>query len=452
MRGTGGAGSLRRMAALHKTLLPRSLFGRALLILLAPIVLLQLVVAGLFVNRHYAGVTQQMTGAVALELVYAVEAVERAPDAAEAREALERLARPLGLRLSLTPRATVLPGARLRPLDVSGEALAETLRALVPRPLAVDLVTDPRDAIVTVATAKGALEARIPRKRVIASNPHILLVWMTGTAALLAVVAVVFLRNQVRPIRALAGAAEAFGKGRAIPFRPAGAEEVRRAGAAFLDMRRRIERAIEQRTNMLTGVSHDLRTPLTRMKLALEMVDDGPEIAELRRDVDEMERMLAEYLDFARGGQGEAPAPTDPRALLEAAVADARRSGAQVEVEADEAPGPVVLREVAVRRALHNLLDNAARHGTRVLATLRIGRGWAEFAVEDDGPGIPEADRERAFRPFTRLDESRNQDKGGGVGLGLAIAQDIALAHGGALTLEDGSRLGGLRAVLRLPR
>lgn len=439
------------MAGLHKTLAPRSLFGRALLILLVPIVLLQLVVAGLFVNRHYAGVTRQMSGAVALELVYAVEVVERAETPAEAQRALDQLARPLGLGLRLEPGAQVTPGAAVRLWDVSGEALARTLAEVIGRPMAVDLTADPRAARLRLDTAKGVLAAEVPRRRVIASNPHILLVWMTATAALLAVVAVVFLRNQVRPIRQLAAAAEAFGRGRNEPFRPGGAEEVRRAGAAFLDMRRRIERAIEQRSNMLYGVSHDLRTPLTRMKLTLEFLDEGPEVEDLRRDLAEMERMLDEFLDFARGGQGELAAAVDPVALAEAAAADARRTGAEVTVEAAPAD-PVILREAAVRRALANLLDNAARHGARAVLSLREGRGFVEFAVEDDGPGIPEPDRERAFRPFTRLDPARNQDKGGGVGLGLAIAQDIARAHGGALTLEDGTRLGGLRAVLRLPR
>ncbi|MEM6440605.1 MAG: ATP-binding protein [Pseudomonadota bacterium] len=442
------------MASPYKKFLPRSLFGRALMILLLPIVLLQLVVAGLFVQRHYAGVTEQMAGAVALELLYAVDVVEAAESVEAARAGLEALAAPLGLTLALDPDAQVTPGARARFLDVSGEALASTMRRVLDRPLSADLVSHAGAADLRIETARGALRALIPRKRVIASNPHILLVWMTATAALLTVVAVLFLRNQVRPIRHLAVAAEDFGRGRSGAFRPSGAEEVRRAGAAFLDMRRRIERAIEQRTTMLFGVSHDLRTPLTRMKLALAMVDPGPETNELRRDVEEMERMLDAFLDYARGGQGEAAAPTDPAALLEGAVADARRAGGEVALEiADPPDAPLVLRETAVRRALANLLENARRYGgRRAVATLRLGRGWVEFAVEDDGPGIPEARREDAFRPFTRLDASRNQNLGGGTGLGLAIALDIAHAHGGTLLLEDGPRWGGLRAVLRLPR
>lgn len=443
------------MARPFKSYLPRSLFGRALMIVLVPIAALQLVVAGLFIKSHYAGVTQQMSASVAAELIYAIQAVEQAPDIAEARARLETLARPLGITLALDPGAD-LPAERSRLFfEVSGNALADSMRARIDRPMAIELTRYGGDIEVKIQTAVGVMRALIPRKRVIASNPHILLVWMVGAAALLAVVAVLFLRNQVRPIRELASAAEAFGKGRAVPFRPAGAEEVRRAGAAFLDMRRRVERAIAQRSNMLYGVSHDLRTPLTRLKLSLELADPGPDTDEMKRDLHEMERMLEEFLDYARGGAGEEPRETDPEALLEEAAADSRRGGAEVVTRLAEdslAPAPVTLHERAVRRALANLLDNAARYGTRAEATLRLGRSFLEFSVEDDGPGIPAESREAAFRPFSRLDAARNQDKGGGVGLGLAIAQDIARAHGGAITLEDGQRLGGLRAVLRLPR
>ncbi|WP_339946980.1 ATP-binding protein [uncultured Albimonas sp.] len=443
------------MVRAYKKYLPRSLFGRALVILLAPIVLLQLVVAGLFIQNHYAGVTQQMAGSVALELIYAVNAVETAADVEGARIRLENIARPLGMTLALDPGVSVPEATAQNFYDVSGNALAERLRLDIARPMSIDLVRYNRDVEVKIQTAKGVLRALIPRKRTIASNPHILLVWMVATAVLLAVVAVLFLRNQVKPIRHLANAAEGFGRGRVVPFRPGGAEEVRRAGAAFLDMRRRVERAMEQRTNMLYGVSHDLRTPLTRMRLAVEMLDPTPDRDDLAKDIAEMERMLSAFLDFARGGAGETAVEADPLALLETAAADARRAGAQVGVgltEDSRQPEPVTLRPGAIGRALGNLLSNAARHGDRVEARLRLGRMFVEWTVEDDGPGIPEALRETALRPFARLDESRNQNDGGGVGLGLAIALDIARAHGGALALERSETLGGLRVVLRIPR
>ncbi|MGG7567422.1 ATP-binding protein [Rhodovulum sp. DZ06] len=436
-----------------KRYLPKSLFGRALMILLLPILLLQLVVTGLFIQRHYAGVTAQMAGAVALELSYAADVVDAAEshDAAQAR--LDELARPLGLGLQLLPDTLLSLEARRRFYDVSGSALADTLRRHLTRPMAVDLVSVDKAAVVGIETSKGVLRAEIPRRRTIASNPHLLLVWMVVTATALVVVAVLFLRNQVRPIKALAVAAEAFGKGRATPFRPAGAEEVRRAGAAFLEMRRRIERQIEQRTRMLSAVSHDLRTPLTRMKLALEFTEPGPETDDLKRDVAQMERMVQEFLDFSRGEGAEEPASVSPAALLEGVVEDQRRMGREVGLSLpEEEVAPMALRVGAVARALTNLVDNAVRYGRRVETSLRANRRSVEFVIEDDGPGIPEELRETAFRAFSRLDEARNMDAGGGAGLGLAIALDVARSHGGVVLLDRSDALGGLKAVVRIPR
>ncbi len=438
-----------------KRYLPKSLFGRALLILLAPVLLLQAMVAVLFIQRHYAGVTEQMAGAVARELNYAVELVENGDDPDAINRTLAEYAIPLGFELKLEPGEFARTEALWRFYDVSGGALAQTLEERVIRPITVDLVTFDKLADVRIATSNGIIHAQIPRRRTIASNPHLLLVWTGGTAFLLVVVAVAFLRNQVRPIRQLAFAADSFGKGRTVRFRPSGAEEVRRAGAAFLDMRRRIERQIEQRTMMLSGVSHDLRTPLTRMKLALALEKPSPERDGLARDVAEMERMLEEFLDFARGEQGEPVEETDPVELAEEIAADARRSGAAMtlysSVETPESP-IFAMRRGAVKRCVMNLIDNAARYGETVALSVRVARQNVEFTVEDDGPGIPPEKREDAFRAFNRLDAARNQDKGGGVGLGLYIALDIARAHGGTLTLDESERLGGLKATLRLPR
>lgn len=444
---------LRIMKLSIKRYLPKSLFGRALMILLLPILLLQLVVAGLFIQRHFAGVTEQMAAAVARELNYAADAVDAADSAASAQARLDELARPLGLALTLIPDEAVSFSARRRFYDLSGEALADTLRRMVPRSMGLDLVASDRVAITDIQTAKGVLRAEIPRRRTIASNPHLLLVWMVVTASALAVVATIFLRNQVRPIKELAAAAEDFGKGRSRRFRPSGAEEVRRAGAAFVEMRRRIERQMEQRTRMLSAVSHDLRTPLTRMKLALEFAEEGPETEDLRRDVQMMERMVTEFLEFSRGEGGEAPVPVDPGALLARVVEDQMRLGRNVELHLPhEERFEISIREGAVARALTNLLDNAARHGARASATMRAGKRMVEFVIEDDGPGIPEALRETAFRPFTRLDEARSQSRGGGAGLGLSIALDVARAHGGTVMLDRSEALGGLKAVVRLPR
>jgi two-component system osmolarity sensor histidine kinase EnvZ len=437
-----------------KSYLPRSLFGRALTILLVPIVLLQLVVGLVFFQRHYLRVSDQMTRSVAYELAYAVDQIEAAEDPGAAAERIAELALPLGLELRFDPGASADGGVVRDRLDFTGAKVAETLDAAFRRPLRVDL-SDPRLALISIPTAAGVLEARVPRDRVSVSNPHQLLVLMILVSLLLTAVAVIFLRNQVRPIRTLAEAAEAFGKGRSLPFRPAGAEEVRRAGAAFLAMRARLERQMEQRTQMLSGVSHDLRTPLTRMKLTLELMEPGDEVDDLRQDVDQMERMLGEFLAFARGDGVEATVATDPVALAEDIADDARRAGATIALACIDETGRgglVPLRRGAVARAVQNLVGNAARHGQRVALTVRLTARAVQFIVEDDGPGIPEEDRAQALQPFTRLDSARNLDSGSRVGLGLSIALDIARSHGGSLELGESPELGGLRAVLRLPR
>lgn len=435
-----------------RRLLPRSLFGRALTILLVPIVVLQLVVGLVFFQRHYLRVSEQMSRSVAYALAYATAQIDSSATPAQAEARLGTIARPLDLAMSLEPRRDVVPAVERDFFDLTGAAIAGTLDAAVPAPVSSDF-SDPRVAVLEIGTRFGALHVEVPRDRLSVANPHQLLVLMILVAIILTLVAVIFLRNQVRPIRALAEASDEFGKGRSVPFRPAGAEEVRRAGAAFLSMRARLERQIEQRTQMLSGVSHDLRTPLTRMKLTLAMMDESDETRDLVQDVDQMERMLGEFLAFARGDGLEATAPTDPVALAAGVVDAARREGANIRLEAADVPAEasVPMRAGAVARALTNLVGNAARHGTRIALTVRLAPRTVSFVVEDDGPGIVEADRSRALQPFARLDEARTPS-GGNVGLGLAIALDVARSHGGTLELGDSAELGGLRATLRLPR
>jgi two-component system osmolarity sensor histidine kinase EnvZ len=438
-----------------RAVLPRSLFGRSLAILLVPIVLLQLVVGLVFFQRHYQRVTEQLTGGVALILRYALDEVRRAPDDAAARAALAEMSDPLALSLRLEPGVAVTPGLRRDFFDASGGTLAETLRRGLTVPLDIDLATNGGVVTVTFPSDRGAVVAVIPRTRLSVSNPHQLLVLMITAAILLSTIAVMFLRNQVRPIRALAEAAEAFGKGRSLPFRPTGAEEVRRAGAAFLAMRSRIERQIEQRTQMLSGVSHDLRTPLTRMRLTVALMEESEETRDLIQDMEQMERMLGEFLAFARGDGLEPTVATNPFALAAEIVESAHRAGVTVTLhESNETPGePLVqMRAGAVTRAAENLIGNAARYGSQVVLRVRLRPKGLDLVVEDDGPGIPPEDRARAMTPFARLDPARTQDQDGNVGLGLSIALDVARSHGGNLELGESEELGGLRASFRIPR
>ena len=320
---------------------------------------------------------------------------------------------PFDLRLRLDPARASRPGSPAGGSTSPGRRWPRPSTTRSDRPLLVDLRADEREALIAIDTGLGVLETEVPRSRLSVSNPHQLLVLMILAAVLLTAVAIVFLRNQVRPIGALAEAAEAFGKGRSLPFRPAGAEEVRRAGAVFLSMRSRLERQIEQRTQMLSGVSHDLRTPLTRMKLTLELMEPGEEVRDLRQDVDQMERMLAEFLAFARGDGLEETVPTDPFALAEGIVDDARRAGTEIRLAClDETRrgGPVALRPERSRRAVQNLVGNAAEHGRQVALTVRLRRARSPMSSRTTGPGIPEADRARVLQPFARLDAARTQN------------------------------------------
>jgi two-component system osmolarity sensor histidine kinase EnvZ len=435
-----------------KRYVPRGIYGRAALILLLPVVLLQLVVVVIFAQRHFEGVTTQMTDTVLRELAQVLDVVAETPDRADVPAAVrQRLGR---LDIAVTPVAAAdMPGTNSYLwYDYSGRVLARRLAARLPEYRAVDL-SDGGLVDLYLETGKGPLKLRFDRRRISAANPHQLFVYTVFFGVVLSLIASIYLRNQLRPIKRLARASEAFGRGRHEPYSPSGAVEIRAAGNAFLDMRARIERQMEQRTLMLSGVSHDLRTPLTRMRLSLSMLEDE-EAAALLQDVEDMQRMLDEFLNFAKGAAEGEPERVDPHALMAEVVEDARRAGRDVTLlpPEGEGTGTVKLRRIAIRRAVDNLVSNAVRYGARAEVSVMLSDKTLRIRVEDDGPGIPEAQRVEAVKPFSRLDPARNQDKGSGVGLGLAIATDIARAHGGVLRLGESTRLGGLRADIVIAR
>lgn len=434
-----------------KRLLPRGLYGRAALILIVPIVTIQLVVSTAFIQRHFEGVTRQMTEGVAIDLAFVLEEFEAGATPDEALAQAAQVARPLQITLFLPAGPLAPVENRSAFYDLSGRAIIETLAAELPALRAAD-VTDPERVVrLRFATRHGDLEVDLSRRRMSASNPHQLLVLMVFTSVLMTVVAYFFLRNQLRPISLLAKAAEAFGRGEKMPYRLRGALEVRAAAKAFLDMRARIERQIEQRTLMLSGVSHDLRTPLTRLRLGLAMLPEDEESRALQADVQQMERMVDEFLAFVRGDATELAEDTDPAALAARVVEAALRGGGNVRMRPPRAALPAVrMRPQAVLRALENLVGNGLRHGSVVEVGVEQRGQELVFVVEDDGPGIAEHRREEAMRPFTRLEAERDPNRGGGVGLGLSIAADVALNHGGALRLGRSEALGGLRAELAL--
>ncbi|AMY68828.1 ATP-binding protein [Frigidibacter mobilis] len=436
-------GPIRRFA-------PRSLYARAALILIVPVVALQLVVSVTVTQRLYEDVTRQMTRSLATGLDALVQAVEAAPDVEAARQTAMALAAPAGVVTSLPVEGPLQDS--LAPADLSGRTVIGTLRDAFPGIRGVDL-TASRAVQVAIETRHGLLGVEFDRRRVAASNPHQLLVLTAFTSLLMTGVAFLFLRNQLRPIRRLALAAEAFGRGRMVPYRPSGAVEVRSAGNAFLDMRARIERQIEQRTLMLSGVSHDLRTPLTRLKLSLAMMPEDEDTRAMARDIAEMQALIDAFLAFARGDAMEGEAETvDPLDFVREIAARAMRAGQPVREGVFEGQGQILLRRVAISRAVENLIGNAVRYGRRAEVGAVLTDRALVISVEDDGPGIPRERRDEAMRPFSRLDPARNQDGGSGVGLGLAIAADVARSHGGTLRLGDSARLGGLKAELVLPR
>jgi two-component system osmolarity sensor histidine kinase EnvZ len=429
-----------------KRFVPRGIYARAALILIVPVLAVQLVVSSVFIQRHYENVTEQMALALTLDLNLILSTY--ADDGPEAGQAMAD-----ALDIQIEPARGLTEDRRLF-YDLSGVVMTDIFYASLPDVTGVDLRENWRRAVIAIGAGDGrpAMDLVVARQRLSASNPHQLLVIMASTGILMTALAYLFLRNQLRPIRRLAVAAEDFGKGRTVPYRPAGATEVRSAGRAFLEMRGRIESQIEQRTMMLSGVSHDLRTPLTRMRLGLSMLDQTPEVRDIERDVTEMEGLLDTFLDFARGEALDDPEEADPARLAQTVVEDARRGGGAVRYEGPEVAEPVNMRPMAIQRALANLVSNALRYGDRAVVSVSLADRALRFSVEDNGPGIPAESRSDAVKPFFRLDSARNQDRGSGVGLGLAIASDIAKRHGGSLHLGESAEMGGLRVELVLPR
>ena len=432
---------------LLKRLMPRSLLGRSLLMILLPLVALQAVTFQIFYGSHVDIVSRRLTAAIAGEIALTTQLLDRFPGKQRHDWILASARQRLGLEISLDPGAKLTNPRSTNILGPMDDDLEVALNQAFDAPFSMDWTSDPRSVLISIQVADGVVHVVAPRKRLYSTTIYLFVPWVVGTALLLFGVAALFKRNQVRGIRRLARSAEAFGLGREIPpIRPEGATEVRQAAVAFNRMQDRIRRFLAQRTEMLAGVSHDLRTPLTRLRLALAMLPKDEawreDVTEMTDDVEEMERMISGYLAFARGEGTEQAKPIDLSVMLTDVATAARRGGANIEISVPESL-TVSLRADAVRRAITNLVDNARRHATRVMLSA-VPRGRSVLVnVDDDGPGIAAEQREDVFRPF-------QSGSTGGTGLGLTIARDIVRAHGGDISLED-SPLGGLRARVRLP-
>ncbi len=435
-----------------KRYVPNTLMARALLIILTPLLLLQIISTWAFYDNHYDTITSRLAKTLAGDVAAVILILDRNPSPLETAQAFRLAERAMSLKLTFEPGASVPPEASIKPSGYVTKRVWKALRRQFDYPAYVVAQGTGTDwkVLVEVQRHDGVLKILVPQERLFSSTSYIFILWMLGSSFVLFGVAVLFMRNQVRPLKRLATAADNFGKGRDVTkFKMEGSVEVQRAARAFLNMRERIKRQIRQRTEMLAGVSHDLRTPITRMKLQLALLGDSAEIANLQSDVAEMERMVEGYLAFARGEGSEQPQDTDFSSLLSDVTKQMKREGRSLELK-QEAGLVLPVQRDAIRRCLTNLIANAMRHGEKVLVSVRKRKRVIEVMIDDDGPGIAPELREEVFKPFSRLDTSRNPETGG-VGLGLTIARDVARNHGGELHLEDAPNGQGLRARLVLP-
>lgn len=431
-----------------KGVLPRSLLGRALLIAVAPLLCVQVLSAYLFYESHWDQVSKRLSLGLAGDIAVLVDGLATLPDDASRRWLFEEATRLMEIKASIEPNE-ILPNAPDRETAVEGELRRALVHKGITKPVRVDEQTRKDQVVVLMQLAEGILRIEVPRGRLFTWTTYAFVLWTVGSTLILLGVATIFMRNQVRPVRRLARAADAFGKGREVEgFKPEGAREVRLAARAFLAMKGRIQRQITQRTAMLAGVSHDLRTPLTRMKLQLELMSEEEGVVALKEDVHDMERMLEGYLAFARGEGAEKLESRDLGALLGDVVRQAARNGGAVDLSI-EGDLWLPVRPSAIVRCFTNLVDNAMRFARRVAVRARRLGNVIEVTIDDDGPGIPAGKREEVFKPFLRLEGSRNPATGG-IGLGLTIARDLARGHGGDIIL-DRSPQGGLRVRVRLP-
>ena len=434
-----------------KNILPQTLFGRALLIIVTPLILMQAISTFVFFDRHWDTMTRRLAHTLAGDIAFIVDSLTPLPKQLDLNQIFLKADDILHIRLTYSPEEILVKKKAFKQWDRVRKSLQDALKERVRRPFSIDTIKKDRRIEIKVQLPQGLLNVNVHEKRLYSSTPYIFLMWMIGSSLVLFAIAIIFMRNQIRPIRRLAIAARSFGMGRgSSEIKPSGAKEVRQATQAFRQMRERISRQLAQRTEMLAGVSHDLRTPLTRMKLQIEMLERTPETRELQDDIQEMERMIDGYLTFARGEGSESLSKINLASLIEEIISTERRDGSLINfVNKSKTSKSVTLRPQAIKRAITNLIINSKKYAETVKVEFEYNSEHAIITIDDNGPGIKPEHRDDVFKAFFRLDPSRNTDTGG-TGLGLTIAKDIVQSHGGDLLLSEAS-LGGLRATITLP-
>ena len=434
-----------------KNILPQTLFGRALLIIVTPLILMQAISTFVFFDRHWDTMTRRLAHTLAGDIAFIVDSLTPLPKQLDLNQIFLKADDILHIRLTYSPEEILVKKKPFQQWDRVRKSLRDALKERVRRPFSIDTIKKDRRIEIKVQLPQGLLNVNVHEKRLYSSTPYIFLMWMIGSSLVLFAIAIIFMRNQIRPIRRLAIAARSFGMGRgSSEIKPSGAKEVRQATQAFRQMRERISRQFAQRTEMLAGVSHDLRTPLTRMKLQIEMLERTPETRELQDDIQEMERMIDGYLTFARGEGSESLSKINLASLIEEIISTERRDGSLINfVNKSKTIKSVTLRPQAIKRAITNLIINSKKYAEIIKVEFEYNSEHAIITIDDNGPGIKPEHRDDVFKAFFRLDPSRNTDTGG-TGLGLTIAKDIIQSHGGDLLLSEAS-LGGLRATITLP-
>ena len=434
-----------------KNILPQTLFGRALLIIVTPLILMQAISTFVFFDRHWDTMTRRLAHTLAGDIAFIVDSLTPLPKQLDLNQIFLKADDILHIRLTYSPEEILVKKKPFQQWDRVRKSLRDALKERVRRPFSIDTIKKERRIEIKVQLPQGLLNVNVHEKRLYSSTPYIFLMWMIGSSLVLFAIAIIFMRNQIRPIRRLAIAARSFGMGRgSSEIKPSGAKEVRQATQAFRQMRERISRQFAQRTEMLAGVSHDLRTPLTRMKLQIEMLERTPETRELQDDIQEMERMIDGYLTFARGEGSESLSKINLASLIEEIISTERRDGSLIKiVNKSKTIKSVTLRPQAIKRAITNLIINSKKYAEIIKVEFEYNSEHAIITIDDNGPGIKPEHRDDVFKAFFRLDPSRNTDTGG-TGLGLTIAKDIIQSHGGDLLLSEAS-LGGLRATITLP-
>ena len=429
-----------------KKIFPSGLYTRSLIIIIAPIVILQAILTFVFLERHWQLVTKKLSSSVVSEIGMMMD-MQKNNDLIEISSNAKKF---YDINLRLLTNQRIDNDFRL-PANLVEKTLSQELQKNLNNKYSIEDIPEEKKVIINIEVENGILEFVIPRRNVYATNSHIFLVWMVISSILILSIAILFLRQQIKPIEKLAKAAESFGIGRKIKnFKPTGATEVRKAADAYIKMQERIEKFLEQRTLMLAGVSHDLRTPLTRIKLQLEMYSNQKGNTELLKDVNEMQYMLETYLDFSQTVSSEEDTEVDLKELIDNIISTSNEKSKIISLKPTNLKNiKYICKKIALKRCVINLINNAKAFGDEVLITLNESNKEITITIEDNGPGIPKKDYEKALRPFQRLDSSRNQNIAGS-GLGLSISQEIMNSIGGNIKLSK-SKLGGLKVIIVLP-